>query len=297
MADEAGATPAPAAPTPSGGEAAPAPSLTPAENKYFESRGAEPAPNPNAPPPEEKPAAVVKPTVPLESLQEERARRKGLEQTAQRQAEQLARYDERFRIVEQLNRQPQQAPPDPETDIFGHARHLDQQVRALHEQNQQFTQAQQVAQQRNQLVQGYQADAARLASEVPDFKDAYKFMVESRQKELRAIGYKDPATIAQALQNDELSVVAMAIQNGNSPAEAIYALAQARGYAPQKGQTAAEKLAVIEKGQAANKSLSSTGGAAGEGEMTGEALLKMPLDEFEAWTKKNPAKARRLMGG
>ena len=32
-------------------------------------------------------------------------------------------------------------------------------------------------------------------------------------------------------------------------------------------------------------------------EFTGEMLLKMPMDEFEAWCAKNPAKAKRLMGG
>ena len=31
--------------------------------------------------------------------------------------------------------------------------------------------------------------------------------------------------------------------------------------------------------------------------MTGEMLLKMPMDEFEAWCTKHPAKAKRLMGG
>jgi hypothetical protein len=31
--------------------------------------------------------------------------------------------------------------------------------------------------------------------------------------------------------------------------------------------------------------------------MTGEMLLKMPMDEFEAWCTKNPARAKRLMGG
>jgi len=31
--------------------------------------------------------------------------------------------------------------------------------------------------------------------------------------------------------------------------------------------------------------------------MTAEALLKMPVDEFEAWVTKNPAKAKRIMGG
>jgi hypothetical protein len=31
--------------------------------------------------------------------------------------------------------------------------------------------------------------------------------------------------------------------------------------------------------------------------MTAERLLAMPMAEFEAWVEKNPAKARRIMGG
>jgi hypothetical protein len=59
----------------------------------------------------------------------------------------------------------------------------------------------------------------------------------------------------------------------------------------------ADKLDTIQRGQNANKSLSNTGGNAGDGDITGEMLLKMPMDEFEAWCTKHPAKAKRLMGG
>ena len=59
----------------------------------------------------------------------------------------------------------------------------------------------------------------------------------------------------------------------------------------------AVELDTIQRGQNANKSLSNTGGNAGDGDITGEMLLKMPMDEFEAWCTKHPAKAKRLMGG
>jgi hypothetical protein len=34
-----------------------------------------------------------------------------------------------------------------------------------------------------------------------------------------------------------------------------------------------------------------------DGDMTAEILPKMPMDEVEAWCTKNPAKAKRLIGG
>jgi uncharacterized protein (DUF2342 family) len=98
----------------------------------------------------------------------------------------------------------------------------------------------------------------------------------------------------------------MAFQRGKSPAQMLYDLANQRGYkkasaaAPKPGaeeEAAAEKLARIERGQAEHKSLSNTGGSSGDQDMTAEALIAMPADEFEAWCNKNPAKAKRLFGG
>ena len=92
----------------------------------------------------------------------------------------------------------------------------------------------------------------------------------------------------------------MAKALGKSPAAMLYALAKARGYkvaaAPAAGDTAAERLALIEEGRAANKSLGDLGGEAPGGAMTAAELIAMPMDKFIAWTEANPAKAKRLMG-
>jgi hypothetical protein len=34
-----------------------------------------------------------------------------------------------------------------------------------------------------------------------------------------------------------------------------------------------------------------------DGDITADMLLKMPMDEVEAWCSRNPARAKRLMGG
>jgi hypothetical protein len=75
----------------------------------------------------------------------------------------------------------------------------------------------------------------------------------------------------------------------------IYNLARQRGY--RGGGSGQDRLDTIARGQAAGKSLASAGGSGGDSEMSAEALLRMPMDQFEAWCAKNPAKAKRIMGG
>jgi hypothetical protein len=152
--------------------------------------------------------------------------------------------------------------------------------------------------QRNNLIAAYRMDAAQFEAQNPDFKAAYTHLLNSRATELQAIGYEDPMQLHQALTNDEMSIAQMALANKKSAAEIIYNLAQQRGYRRAvPGGKSAEKLDAIARGQNASKSLASTGGSAGDGDVTADMLLKMPMDEFEAWCSKNPAKAKRLMGG
>jgi hypothetical protein len=114
-----------------------------------------------------------------------------------------------------------------------------------------------------------------------------------------AIGYDDPMSLHEALTRDEMAIAQTALGNNKSAAEIIYNLAQQRGYRRADGGkgNAAGRLDTIARGQNANKTLSNTGGNSGDGDITGEMLLKMPMDEFEAWCTKHPAKAKRLMGG
>ncbi|UZE51905.1 hypothetical protein ONR75_15855 [Rhodopseudomonas sp. P2A-2r] len=162
---------------------------------------------------------------------------------------------------------------------------------------------------RTAFVNDYKADAAAFeagdpvkgVAAVPDYRKAYDFLLNSRAADLKAIGYDTPEKLHNALTADEFAIAQMAKDQGRSPAAMLYALAQARGYkaaaAPAAdGGTAAERLAKIEAGQAANKSLSDLGGEAPGGAMTAQRLIDMPMAEFEAWTAKNPAMAKRLMG-
>lgn len=288
--------------------------LTPQENAYFESKGqtpiepsaqaaetpAEPAPQETTAPPEQQPREPSK-TVPISALHEERTARQDLERRFREIEIENARWRERAEIVARATQQQERPPPKPEEDIFGAMDHTGRRVEQIERMLQENQRTQEQDTQRSQIVNAYVADAQRVAREKPDFADAYTHLLETRDRELQAMGYTDPMMRQQARQNDEFTVAAIAMQNKISPAEAIYNLAIARGWQPGKGKNgsgnAADKLATVKQGQEANRSLSSAGGTAGAEEMTAERLLKMPLDEFEAWTNKNHRKARQLMGG
>lgn len=247
---------------------------------------------------EAKPERMVS----LAALHAERSRRKQIDQEYRRTQQELAELRGKFSIIESLNLPSQGGSadqPTPESDIVGYARKIGETVEQVQRRLDDQAAAEQASAEQHRLVNAYRADAARFEAQAPDFRAAYDHLLQSRAAELQAIGYSDPQTLHDALQADEFAIAHLAFSRGQSPAELLYALAQQRGYrrANDSRPDGAARLQTIERGQAANKSLSNTGGSAGEGEMTAEQLIKMPMDEFEAWCARNPARARRLMGG
>jgi len=250
--------------------------------------------------------------VPLATFLEEKNARKEMARQLADAQKQIAEFTGKFSIIDRLKlagadpgtEQPA-APPTVEDDIFGAVKHTNETVaqlqKRLDDQAAAEKKAREDAAAQTDFVNRYRNDAETFQKATPDYRTAYDFLLQSRAAELQAIGYDTPEALHQALIADETAIAEMAFSKNKSPAEMIYALAKQRGYKaaapdPSKGK-GAEKLETIERGQAANKSLSSTGGSAGDADMTAEALIAMPADEFEAWCNKNPAKARRLFGG
>lgn len=290
--------------------------LTPEESSFFESGGTSPIPTgdktaaTSEAAPEKTEAktegekaaeaeAKVEKMVSLSALHEERARRRQIDAEFRKTQQELAELRGKFSIIDRIGQPAEpEAPITPETDIFGYTRKTGETVEQLQKRLDERDRAEKETAERTKIVNAYRNDAAQFEAKTPDFKAAYNHLLQSRMAELQAMGYDDPQQLHEALQADEMAIAQMALSRGKSAAETLYQLAQQRGYrkADDKPQAAA-KIETIERGQAANKSLSNTGGSAGEVEMTGEMLVKMPPDEFEAWVAKNPAKARRIMGG
>lgn len=288
-------------------------SLTPEENSYFETGGESTIPTGEKSADGEGQAEKTETTegadksgdpkvekmVSLSALHEERARRREIDTKFRATEKELAELRGKFSVIERLQPQPEAKPlPTVEEDIFGVVKNTTDTVAEIQKRLQADDEAKKTEGERNNLVNAYRADAAQFESKNPDFKAAYTHLLQSRAAELQAMGYDDPVQLHEALTNDEMSIARMALGNKKSAAEIIYNLAQQRGYKKAaETKPAADKIDTINKGQQANKSLANTGGSSGDGDMTAETLLKMPMDEFEAWCTKNPAKAKRIMGG
>lgn len=250
-------------------------------------------------------------TVPLAALHEERTRRKALDTENRNLQTQIAELRGKFSIIEKLNLPPGEqqeqpsGPPAAEDDIFGAVKHVTETLAQI--QKREADQAAEkdagdkAAAEQKVFVDKYTADAKTFTETTPDYRKAYDFLLKTRAAELQAIGYDTPQALHEALTADEFAIAQMAFAKEKSPAEMIYALAKQRGYtavADEAGKGAgAEKLDTIERGKLANKSLSDIGGGGGDPDMTAEALIAMPAADFEAWCEKNPAKAKRIMGG
>lgn len=309
---------------PSASTAAPAPEVAPA--------GGEAAPAAAAPAPEAAPGEVVDPEADAGSPDEnkgkfvrhgafhqERERRKAVEKELSDLRERFARGDERLRILSEAVQRPatpaQPEPvkvPDPAEDIFGYAKHLEQQIEALRTGQTQLTESQKKAEEtrrandeRNEVIGFYQQDLQRAVATDATVSDAYQHLFSGRVAELQLVGMSQDEAV-QTVREEEFNLAQTARQRGQSPAALIAALAKTRGFAPKAAEatpaaaapaeTPAQKAERVAAGQAGpGKSLSAAGGAPA-GEVTFEMLAAMSERDFEAFAMKNPEKLARLMG-
>ena len=283
--------------------------LNSAEQKYFESKGAD-APAPDVPvPPAAEPSAPADSSsapakdarmVPIAALHEERERRKEL----QRQVEAVTRRtDERLNaIAQKLAPQPEPVAkremPDPERDTVGAVKMTAEEVKILSDFKRQIeTRAAQA-----QTVQAVLGQASQLEREfvqtTPDYHEAGAFLRTARAQELAALGV-DPYRAQQIVAAESVQLAHAALQHGRNPAQVIYTLAKTRGYAGQQQQHVSDdaaKLARIAKGQEAATSLGAASGAPPA--KTGiEALLALSDGDFaKALDKMSPAQLREHFG-
>jgi hypothetical protein len=230
--------------------------------------------------------------VPHQALHEERERRKALAAELAQTKQQMAVFNDRLQQLYQVKQQ-ENAPQfrNPETDpdplqAMQHnmallARQNDEMRQAMMARGQQEQQSAQQAHQAQQLIEWGQANAAEFKQQAPDWDDAYAHIRTVRAKELQAMGYRG-ANLENALKNDEFGVLVQSYQQGRNPAEMVYALAQAAGYA--KKASGEQKIEQIQKGQGASKTLGN--GSGGSGMPTPEQIAAMSEDDFAAFKSK-----------
>jgi hypothetical protein len=249
--------------------------------------------------PAEKPAEPVaveqKDTVPLATHLEER---KKLQQQSRELEERYATLEGRFNEVLQRIPKPQeQQTPQPkaiEDDPIGAIKQHEAEFQAWRQQQiqqQQFTQLQNVV----------STHEAQFRAEQPHYDAALQHVTAARSAEYRALGLSEPQ-IAQALQSDAANMAVHALRMGRNPAEMVYNLAVARGFAPPAAEKPAEapkpeeapavpadkQMQMLEAGVAASKTLQ--GGTGGTGDLDLRALSSMSSKEIgnlsdEQWRK------------
>ncbi|WP_457104343.1 hypothetical protein [Methylobacterium sp. P5_C11] len=273
--------------------------------------------------PENQPRDEKGKFVPHGALHEERERRKAVEKERDELRERFARGDERLRILSEAMQRPAApitptaAPepvkvPDPAEDIFGYAKHLEQQIEALRTGQTQLTESQKKAEEdrrveaeRGEIIGFYQQDLRAAIASDATVSDAYEHLFSGRVAELTLFGMDQKAAI-EAVREEEFNLAQTARQRGQSPAAMIAQLAKSRGFAPKApepapaaapAENAADKAARVAAGQAGpGRSLSAAGGQPAS-EITIETLSSMSEADFEKLLASNPARVRALMGG
>lgn len=204
--------------------------------------------------------------------------------------------------------------PDANVDIFAHNAWLKRQIdkeRSIRSERDEAEKQTRAAQEQDQAIWSeWHQSAQSYMAETPDFGDAVKFMSDLRDKQLQALSFANPQLRneqgrVQQINAELKSIIQAAKQQGLSPAQAVYQLAQGFGYqkaaqaAPQGQQQPQmpDKLASIARAQEASRTVGQTAGKAGGDELTLEGLLAMSASEYSEWVEKNPNKFRRLMGG
>jgi murein DD-endopeptidase MepM/ murein hydrolase activator NlpD len=200
--------------------------------------------------------------------------------------------------------------PDPNVDIFAHNAWLKRQIekeRSIRSEREEAEKQSRAAQEQEQAIWSeWHQSAQSYMAETPDFGEAVKFMSELRDRQLQALSFANPQLRSeqgrvQQINAELKQIVQAAKQQGLSPAEAVYQLAQGFGYqkagqAPQPPQMP-DKLASVARAQEASRTVGQAPGKAGGDELTLEGLLAMSPAEYDKWVQANPNKFRSLMGG
>lgn len=297
--------------------------LSPVEQKYFDTRGAEsfvepPAPvtvEPVVPPPPaegiakaadepaDNPELVEDKDNPGKfvrhgAFHEERMRRKETEENFNRFREQTAA--ERARLEERLNaltQRFQQPEPQLSADPVERLARVEQTLNQRLQQEEQQNRAQQ---EQNALFNVVAQHEREFAKDAPDYYEAVEYAKQIRLEEFKAMGFDDQEA-EQILLNDVLNLTKDALGRRINPAERFYKYAKARGWGkqtetapviPQAVEPGA-KIKTITAGQQAAKSLSTAPGTS-QPALTLQALADMPQDEFDKIDNKT---WKKMMGG
>lgn len=221
-------------------------------------------------------------------------RAKKAEEELNQTRENLARMDERIKLINEALTPKQQEEaksdedpePDPEKDIFGYVRWQGRQIARLTDVIKEGREERQTEQAEQGVVTSYVNDVRNFAAQEPNFGPAYQFLMKSRihelglyhyDKDLRQEGVtltpQEYARIKKDIEEEERQLAREAISQNQSPAKRIYGLARARGYEPpaaKKPDEAGKAATDAEKTNGKGGAPGSLAAAAGKVSVTDE---------------------------
>lgn len=260
---------------------------------------------------DEKPSG----TVPQKALHEERERRKAAQKDAEEARTNFTKLQSRLDTLQEIARSTVQrsetptAPvtPDINTDPVGHFKAKTEALeRELSDTRKWRTEQEQRGQATNniqRIAQIAQAKEAEFKQTAPDYDDASTHLRNLREAQLIAYGITDPMRRGNIIAEDAITIAATALSENKNPAEIIYNMAKASGYAKKAVEQAqavdntpseTKKVQMARDGQKAGASIQQINGAASK-TTTMQALLEMNDDEFAAATKGD--KWKKLLAG
>lgn len=258
------------------------------EGADTEADGVEAAADTQPQPTAQQPAGKM---VPLSELMQERERRRAIEADLQRTRDEFvrgnARLEQLMETVGKIAQPPRQAEqaPDINTDPVGFFKwQAERQEREIAELRAFKQQQEQTGQQRaaeDQFITAYRADAAAFRAKSPDFDPAYEHFMQTVYDMATDAG-ATPQQARQEVLAQEQRLVRTALQNGRSPAEAVYGAAKRWGFQPPAtAQNGAARMEAIQRGQSAAKTTANGGGGGGKWDnITVERLAQMAPEEF-----------------
>lgn len=173
-------------------------------------------------------------TVPLAALQEERQKRRELEERIKAEAERHARLEQRldtlFAQRDQVRVDEPKPPSHPDLDEDPVA-NLDFRLKQQETAAQQARQAQEQQAQLQQFTNEFNRREMQFANETPDYMPAVQWLRKQRQSELELMGY-NAAYAAQLVDGEAMAYAIQMTQNGVDPVKAFYQTAYQRGYRP-----------------------------------------------------------------
>lgn len=173
---------------------------------------------------------------------------------------------------------------DPEVDIFGAFKQQMARVAKLQRQIAEERTQTQADRETRAMQANFKSDAERFKATTPDFEHAVQYLINQRSAELDAVGVPGEQR-AQMVAEEAQALITNALKSRQSPAEVLYRMATARGYAAKKQEdrnslaNGAEQIAQMQKNQNASLSLRGAGNGASGESLSREAYANATDDE------------------